>query len=104
VAFHFGIALTIAATYVMASRRIPVLAARPWLCGPIYGVAVYLAMNFLVVPLSALGAPRFTPFGIANGLLIHMFGVGLPSAIAASRVAGTPASARPPKLLGTMRG
>lgn len=38
-------------------------------------------MNFVVLPLSATGQPTFKLPIVANGVLIHMFGVGLPSAL-----------------------
>ena len=37
-------------------------------------------MNLVVLPLS-VGRPRFLPPVVTNGLLIHMFGVGLPSSL-----------------------
>lgn len=48
-----------------------------------YGVLVYLFMNLVVLPLSATAGGGFPPpFGILlNGVLIHIFGVGLPSAL-----------------------
>lgn len=79
--FHFLIALAIVAVYVLASRRSPALARRPFVWGPVYGVAVWLVMNFVVLPLSAAGGPQFSPAVVANGLAIHVFGVGLPSAL-----------------------
>jgi hypothetical protein len=48
-------------------------------------------MNLVVLPLSAIGrTAQFTPVSLANGLFIHAFGVGLPSALAASLVPATP--------------
>jgi hypothetical protein len=45
-------------------------------------VLVYLFMNYVVLPLSAFtqGGPAALPV-LLNGLLIHIFGVGLPSAL-----------------------
>ena len=45
-------------------------------------------MNWVVIPLSAIGGtPRLVVNPVfINGILIHMFGVGLPSALFASRV------------------
>ena len=54
----------------------------------IYGVAVYAVMNLIVIPMSAavLGSGP-TPLVVrVNGVLIHMFGVGLPAALVAARV------------------
>lgn len=87
VALHFTVAFGIVTTYVAATRLVPALNRRPWLFGPLYGVVAFLVMNFVVVPLSAIGAPpRFDAFGVANGLLIHMIGVGLPTALVAARI------------------
>lgn len=83
---HFLIAFIIVSIYFIASRLIPVLRTRPVICGLAYGVAAYLVMTYGVVPMSNArsGGPFVLPVFI-NGLLIHMFGVGLPSAIFASR-------------------
>ena len=84
---HFGIALAIVATYQALSRRLPLLTRQAVLCGMLYGLAVYVVMNFVVVPLSpAVIGPPTTPV-LINGLLIHMFGVGLPSGLFARAAA-----------------
>ncbi len=83
VALHFGIALTIVTVYYLASRALPSLARRPFVWGPLYGIAVWLVMNFVVLPLSAAGTGAMTTPVIVNGLLIHIFGVGLLAALAA---------------------
>jgi len=84
---HFVIAFGVVATYLVAARLIPALNQRPWLYGLLYGLAVYAVMNLIVVPMSAavLGSGP-TPLVVrVNGLLIHMFGVGLPAALVAAR-------------------
>jgi hypothetical protein len=78
---HFFIATTIVTVFVLASRRMRWLVEHPLITGPLYGIAVWLVMNFVVLPLSATGAPTFRTAVVVNGLLIHMFGVGLPSAL-----------------------
>ncbi len=81
VLLHFLIATSIAAVYILASRRWVPLAERPYVWGPLYGVAAYLVMNLVVIPLSAAaGAQRTLPV-VLNGVLIHIVGVGLPSAL-----------------------
>jgi uncharacterized membrane protein YagU involved in acid resistance len=81
---HFVIAFTAAAVYVLASRRLPALAQRPWLWGALYGMAVYLFMNFVVLPLSAFPHKlSFPPLVLARGLAGHVVCVGLPIAFAA---------------------
>jgi hypothetical protein len=78
---HWFIALTIVAVYALASRRLSVLVRHPAVFGPLYGIAAYAVMNLVVLPLSAAGRPAYSWPVVANGLLIHMFGVGLPSAL-----------------------
>lgn len=41
-----------------------------------------LVMNLVVIPLSRIGGPAMPPAAVlANGILIHLFGVGLPAAL-----------------------
>jgi hypothetical protein len=85
VALHFFIACGVVTTYVAASRWLRVLTARPLVSGMLYGLAVYGVMNYVVIPMSAIG-PRTAPTPLpvlANGLLIHAFGVGVPAALVA---------------------
>ena len=81
------IAFIIATIYVVARRRIRVLASQPVICGLAYGVIAYLVMNYAVLPLSNArpGGPFVLPVFI-NGVAIHAFG-GLPSAWFAARAA-----------------
>ena len=86
VGLHFFIAFMIVLVYMVASRALPVLVRRPLICGVLYGIVVYAVMNYVVIPRSAVGgAPLSIPPlpVLANGLLIHMFGVGLPASLAA---------------------
>src|SRR3954471_20976208 len=53
---HFFIALSVAAIYYLASRRLSFLKEYPLVCGLFYGAAVELVMNLVVLPLSALHA------------------------------------------------
>jgi len=75
-ALHFFIAFGMALVYVLASRRLPVLIARPLLMGILYGVPLYVIMNFVVVPLSALDFRPPTPAGVVRALLAHVLLVG----------------------------
>ena len=88
VVLHFVVAFCIVTTFVVASRWIPALRLRPIVFGLFYGVAAYLVMNLIVLPLSAAGHPTFALPVVVNGLLIHMFGVGLPSSLAARAAYG----------------
>jgi hypothetical protein len=82
---HYFIAFGIVATYVVVSRRVAMLTRYPIACGIVYGLVVYLFMNRVVIPLSAIGAATWPALPVlANGLLIHAFGIGIPSALFAA--------------------
>lgn len=81
---HFFIAFSAAAVYYAASRRLAFLRQRALVWGMFYGVAVYMFMSWVVVPLSALPKSKapFSMTGLVLSLLTHMFCVGLPIAFA----------------------
>jgi hypothetical protein len=81
VALHFFIALSAAAIYYGASRKLAFLKEHPVVCGLFYGIAVFLVMNLVVLPLSALHVRGpFQLAGLIQGILIHMFFIGIPIA------------------------
>ena len=83
---HYGILFAAAALYLVASRRLPVLRNRAVICGLLFGVGIYLFMNFVVVPLSAVPFRfKYTPAKLTRDLLVHTFLVGLPIALAVRR-------------------
>jgi hypothetical protein len=89
-ACHFVIAFSAAAVYVAASRIMPFLVRHAVLSGALYGVAVYFFMNRIVVPLSAAAKFPFSLKMMLIGVVIHIFCVGLPIALAARRFAPVP--------------
>lgn len=80
---HFCIALIIVLIFFLASRKLTFLTKQPLLWGALYGVAAYFVMTLIVVPSSAIQAKQALPSWpvLTNGLLIHIFGVGIPSAL-----------------------
>lgn len=83
---HFFIATVAAAVFYAASRKLKWMTERAIPSGLAYGVAVYLFMSQIVVPLSA--APfkvSRTPGSVATSLAIHMLFVGLPISLAVRR-------------------
>lgn len=68
-ALQLAMSILIAAIYAIASLMLRPL-ARWWLAGGLaYGVVVFLVMNYLVVPLSALAShPHFTPVRLVEEL------------------------------------
>jgi len=83
VLMHFGVAFAAAAVYYLLGLRFPALIRRAWVCGVLYGVAVYFVMARVVVPLSAARALPLSP----AQLVIHVLFVGLPIALLARRSA-----------------
>jgi hypothetical protein len=78
---HFFIALSAAAFYFVASRRVTVLVRYPVTSGILYGIFVYFFMQLVVIPLSAIG-PRPLPLSaVITGVAIHIPCVGLPIAL-----------------------
>ncbi|MGH9627014.1 MAG: hypothetical protein ACRD7E_01425 [Bryobacteraceae bacterium] len=82
---HFLIAFTAAAVYYVASRKLTVLIRRPLPAGLLYGIVVYLFMNFVVLPLSNLPRGPLTLQAFTIGVGIHMLFVGLPISYAVRR-------------------
>ena len=86
-ALHFFIAFSAAAVYYAASRKLAFLRQRAVVWGLFYGIAVYMFMTWVVVPLSAVRRSHapFSATGLALSVLTHMFCVGLPIALAVRR-------------------
>jgi len=87
--FHFLIALIAAAVYYFASRFIPFMITQPIISGIVYGLCVYAVMNCIVLQISAIHS-KIYPWSypksvLIGGLLIHMFGIGLPIALAVKK-------------------
>jgi hypothetical protein len=80
VALHFVIALAASATYGGASRRWGCLRRHFIAGGVVCGVGVWLVMNLVVLPNSAVPFPvgPFSVQAIRLGLAYHVFLVGLP--------------------------
>lgn len=78
---HFLLTMGMAAIYLAAARKLPMLATQPWRWGSVYGVLTWIAMVFVVVPLSAVAGWKLPQgWSIVGGLLAHIFYVGVPIA------------------------
>lgn len=76
---HFFITSSAAAIYYAASRRLVFLREYALICGLFYGIAIWLVMNLVVLPLSALhNTGPYEYAGMVQGLIVHMVLVGLP--------------------------
>ena len=82
-AIHFFIALVVVSVFYVASRKINFLTAQPLVAGLLYGIAVYLVMYWIVVPL-AIPAARHSVSRDVTAIIIHMILIGLPSALVIS--------------------
>jgi len=83
--FHFLIALIAAGVYFFTSRVLRFMITQAVICGMLYGLLVYLVMNCIVLRVSAIHSttwPWSYPKSVLiGGLLIHIFGIGLPIAL-----------------------
>jgi hypothetical protein len=85
---HFFIAFTAAAIYCLASRKLAFLADSWLVCGLFYGVAVFLVMNLVVLPMSALHlAGPYQLRGLITGILGNMVMIGLPISFSLHKLA-----------------
>lgn len=80
-ACHFLIAFSAATVFYAASRKIPFMVFQPLYSGILYGVAVYLFMYWIVMPLSRVPRRRFSWLATAIAIITHMVCVGLPIAV-----------------------
>jgi hypothetical protein len=89
---HFFIALVVTSVYLLASRRIPALRTRWVIFGLLYGAAVWVVMNLMVLPHSAVAPGPISTAALLNGVIGHALFVGLPIAFFANKVekAGRP--------------
>ncbi len=86
---HYVIAFTWTIIFYLASQRLTFLVQRPIISGLLYGIVVYLIMNLIVLPLSALHAkPTFSASSLI-GVGILMFCIGLPIALIVGRYSKT---------------
>jgi hypothetical protein len=85
-ALHFFIAFSAATVFYFASRKIAILAQHPVLSGISYGVAVYIVMYWIVMPLSRYRHRPFTVSSTAIAIVTHMLCVGLPISLVISRL------------------
>jgi len=84
--FHFFIAFTITAIFFAAASQARWLVRQPVVTGSLYGIGVYLVMNYVVIPLSRIGVrPRPAMAVLVSGLLVHMFVIGTPIALGGRR-------------------
>jgi hypothetical protein len=89
VVLHYFIAFSAAAIYCLSSRKLEFLKDHWLVCGLFYGIAVFLVMNLVVLPLCAyhsMGPYQYR--ALVQGILVHMILIGLPISWSLNRLAG----------------
>jgi len=82
VAIHFFIAFTACTVFFIASRKLTFLLNHPIVSGFLYGIVVFFFMYGLVLRLTFHRNFLTPPGPVLLAILIHMFCVGLPIALA----------------------
>jgi hypothetical protein len=82
VVLHFVVAFGAATVYCLASRKLPFLKEHFVVCGMFFGIAVFLVMYMVVMPLCAFHyMGPYTLRTLVQGILVHMVLIGLPIAM-----------------------
>jgi hypothetical protein len=95
---HYFIAFMVVLVYWIASRWIPILIQRPVICGIVYGVGVWVVMNYAVIPLSRTTRGANIPVWIICSIIVHALLIGLPAALFARAASTTQSNAMTPSL------
>ncbi len=82
---HFVIAFSAATVFYVASRKITFMTRRPIVSGILYGVAVYLVMYWIVMPLSNFHKRPFSWSATVIAVITHMICVGTPISLVVNR-------------------
>ena len=92
-ACHYVILIVAALVYMQASLRVPRLRSQAVACGTVYGILVYLVMNFVVLPLSAFPFDlAYPPTRLLEGFVSHAVFVGIPIALCVRWLVTSPRS------------
>lgn len=81
---HYAIMSVMVVVYYLASRRVDGLFERPWLYGCLYGLGLFVVMNLIVVPLSAVPKTPVPTSWIVSSVAVHVI-IGLAIALSVRR-------------------
>jgi len=87
VALHFLFTFSAAATLYLIVWRLPWFAKRPLVTGVLFGFGFLLVMNYVILPLSAIGRPIYVGQGFLTAIVAHVIMIGLPVAWFVTRAA-----------------
>ncbi|QNA87011.1 hypothetical protein G4G27_15115 [Sphingomonas sp. So64.6b] len=83
---HYAIMTVMVATFVIAAKRLPKILDGAVFAGLLYGVALYIIMYWIVLPLRFPAyVPKTDLWGMGNALFSHCICVGLPMALIARK-------------------
>ena len=82
VLFHFCVSFVVAGVFILSADRIPLLRRYVIVGSLLYGIGVFIVMNFIVLPLSAAPPLPAPPLPLLIELIIeHALLIGLPLGI-----------------------
>ena len=91
---HYFILIVAASMYYVASTRAIMLRQRVALCGPLFGVAIFCVMHYVVLPLSAAPKFRTSTLSTSSEFLMHLL-LGLTIALVLRAKARLPGDSGP---------
>jgi hypothetical protein len=90
---HFAIMACMAAAFVLAAARLPLLLAHPIVAGAVHGLSLWFVMYWIVRPARwPQLTPSTDPTKIAEELFCHLILVGIPIALVARHYLRAPVS------------
>ena len=93
--FHYLFAFIFTCAFFFAASRVAALTQRPVVAGVLYGIGIFAVMNYIVIPLSRIGPRPIPPImALLPEVLVHMFLIGVPIALAARRAFGAERSSQ----------
>jgi len=78
ITLHFMITFGAAAILTLILWSLPWFVKRPLMTGVLFGFGFLLVMNYVILPLSAIGRPIYAGQGFLTAILAHVIMMGLP--------------------------
>ena len=82
---HYALMTVMVTGYFLIAGRVEAARRYWYLVGPLYGIAIYLVMYWIVVPTRFGTEPSLELWKVGNALFSHIVCVGLPMAYIAAR-------------------
>jgi len=75
---HFMFTFGAAAVLCLIAWRLPWFTRRPLITGVLFGFGFLLVMNYVILPLSAIGRPIYVGQNFLTAIVAHIIMIGLP--------------------------